>query len=359
MFLALVLATLGALILADERPAWRWRALVGVCAAAAVLVRYVGAGMVGALALWMLLQRVPWRQRWRDAATVALPAAFALGVWVSRVRSTSVRKFAHYGGLSRTLHQGASTFADWLAPGLSETSLRWLAATGVAGILAAMILRVLRSSRVVQGAMLIGLGLAAMTLVSRIVADPSIPFDSRILSPVILLGEVAIVVAGAVWWAERWPARWVAATAGTAWAVVSLVETVSDVQFGLTEGNDFANVDWRASPTVAWVRTAGVGRTLYTNWSAPLYFLVGRGSHDLPESLDGLMLHRFGDRLRQMHGVMVAFDTPNPDVARPDSIAERLRLSLVARFHDGAVWESPVDSASRAGARPTGASRSP
>ena len=109
----------------------------------------------------------------------------------------------------------------------------------------------------------------------------------------------------------------------------------------LAEGNDLASVEWRESPTIAWVRTAAAGRVLFTNWPAPLYFHAHRATHTLPEVLDALTLHRFRDRLEHQHGLVVAFSAPSVDVASPDSLAARLQLRAVARLGDGIVWEAP------------------
>ena len=187
-----------------------------------------------------------------------------------------------------------------------------------------------------------GIVYLAFVAVSRTVADPSIPFDERILAPAILLAEIGMGVALALWW----PGRDRAARVGVgvvvlAWFVASAVTSATRVQSALEDGNDFAGSDWRDSPTVAWVRSpdGGAGRVLYTNWPAALYFNAGRATHDVPDVTDALTLRRFRDRIARSHGVVVAFTAVNGDVAPPDSVARVLGLKQIARFSDGSVWE--------------------
>jgi hypothetical protein len=133
----------------------------------------------------------------------------------------------------------------------------------------------------------------------------------------------------------------VAAIGALAWGALSFASTDDNVTYALEEGSDFASLEWRDSPTLAWVRAHGAGHALFTNWPVAVYFHLGRASRDLPASLDSTTLAEFAERLRRRNGVVVAFTAPSPDVASPDSIARRLALRPVARFSDGVVWEAP------------------
>jgi hypothetical protein len=330
LFLAILVSVLALM----PHTGWTSRLALGMLGAAAVMDRYVGAGVVGAVALWVIGQPgVPWRTRLRDVALVTLPAALLLRIWTSR--HAEIRRMASYGNFYATLRSGGSTMGDWLAPGITAPALRWVVAIVIALLAVLAVARAWRRRPIIVAATLLSVCLIAVTVVSRLFADPNIPFDQRILAPLFVLAELAVVAA-----LDQAP-RITKLLLG-AWGVASAVVSIGAIQFALDDGNDFASADWRYSPTVAWVRDSANGRTLYTNWPVALYFHAGRSAHGLPPALEPLMLRRFGDRLARTHGLMVAFDVPSPDAAPPDSIAERLRLRRVARLDDGTVWDLPT-----------------
>jgi hypothetical protein len=350
LFFALILATMLGLL--SRRPA-----AVGLAAAAACMVRYAGLSLTAAAVIWLLRQPGTWGRRVREAALAGLPSVVLLGAWVARASReagpTSIRTLGVYGSLSRTIAEGGSTLSDWLAPGSDGTRWRIVAVVAAVVVIAVVVAGAWqafrrapvdgRAPQTVALAGLIGVLYLTMLVASRVAADPDIPFDDRLLSPLILLAEIALVVAGAVWW-QRAPGRWarpMVAIAATLWLAASAAESGGRVRAALSDGDDFASSDWRFSPTVAWVRAHREATSLYTNWPAALYFHAGRGSHELPHVLDPLTLRRFGERLARQHGILVAFDVPAPEVASPDSIASRLRLRQLARLADGSVWGLP------------------
>lgn len=331
LFLAILVSTLAVM----RRSGWPWRVGLGLLGMAAIMARYVGAGVVGASALWVIAQPdIPWRIRLRDAILVTLPAAIASKLWTSR--HAEIRRIAEYGHFYDTFRVGAGTVGDWLAPGITAPALRWIVAIVCVLLAVLAIARVWRTRPIIVAATLLGVCLVGITVTSRLFADPNIPFDERILAPVFVLAEVAFVAA--VSEAPR-----VTKLLFGAWVIASGVVSVGAIRSALDDGNDFASVDWTDSPTVAWVRDSASGRTIYTNWPVALYFHAGRSSHNLPPLVEPLMLHRFRDRLARTQGLVVAFDIRSPDAAPPDSIAERLRLRRVARLTDGTIWElAPV-----------------
>ena len=361
LFLVTVLATLAAMtatslaaspITATPRSSAVPALLTGLAAAAAASVRYVGVAFVAAAVLWTLAQRGPWSRRLRDAALAGVPATIVLGLWI--VRSTraagkqGIRKFGSYGRLGYSLREALDTLTRWLAPHVSAAPWRALAA--VAAVLATVAIaiggmRVIHRRADPAGRMLAAIGVLAMAyagilVMSRLFADPNIPFDDRILAPLILLIELAVAIAAWGWWhasAGRWTRR--AAAAGLAvWLVGSVSVSRGLVSDALTDGDDFAATQWRYSPTVAWVRANAPHTPLFTNWPVALYFHAGRGSHILPAGLDPLTLRRFAARVSRAGGIIVGFDTPSVECAPPDSIASRLRLRPLARLADGTIW---------------------
>ena len=391
LFLTMLVATLAgmrALARDSHSPGARVALGTGLAVGAAVMLRYAGIALLGAAVLTVVTGRLhtarPWRDRLVRLALLALPTACTLVPWIVRTThlsgARSVRTLGVYGGLLDTGRGGLQTIANWLAPTLGDEAagrgrialaLVVLAAAGA--IVAQAWRRSARDDRadatmateqaspewgrgrgrgrgraLLRTLAILGGCYLALVVASRVLADPDIPLDERILAPVMLLGEIAVATALWMLWRES-PRAWRLAVGivFVVWIAASALVTSGRVAYALDDGNDFAGSDWRESPTIAWVRdpAGGVHRELYTNWPAALYFQAHRSSHDLPRVVDALTVHRFRDRLQRSHGVVVAFDTPSPDVAPPDTLARALGLRTIARFPDGTVWE--LDSGDR------------
>ncbi len=353
-FFTVLVAVLGGLWSAT-RSTTIWSALwVGVAAAAGVMLRYAGASLVLAAVWWLFVagqQQMRRRDRLARVAFAALPSGVVLAAWLLRsIRLEGVhgvRTFGTYGDLGATGREGLETLVSWAVPvgtGGWRYSLAALLFIGAVLLARSAWSRLRPLVGFLALLATVAVAYAGFILVSRIVADPNIPFDERILSPLFLLAEIALGLAVAAWWPDRSRGERLAVGAVVAlWFAVSVGVSMSRIVVAREDGNDFAGSDWRDSPTVAWVRDSagGARRTLYTNWPAAVYFQAQRASHDLPERLDGLTLRRFRERLTHTQGVVVGFSAVSPDVAPPDSIAALMGLRLVARFDDGAVWELP------------------
>jgi hypothetical protein len=131
-----------------------------------------------------------------------------------------------------------------------------------------------------------------------------------------------------------------AAVAGL-WLIGSISVSSASATDTMADGSDFSSSEWRASPTVEWVRKHGTGSTIFTNWPAAVYFMTGRITRDIPQSLDTAELREFGETVREQHGVFVAFSSYNTDYPPSDSIARRAGLVETREFSDGKLWVSP------------------
>lgn len=369
LFLALLVATLALMVRAPAQPLG-----YGLTAAAAALVRYAGLAVAGAVVLWTLLAgRGSVGVRLRRALVAALPTIVGMGAWVLRTRRVAphggIRTLGRYGDVGATARQGLDTLQHWLAPGIDDDRARALLALVAialvllllvrAGAVLAAALRRTRVERIVDPTgdddVLRALGALALLLVAyagfvvlaRLVADPDIPFDWRILSPAILLLSLGIALAAGVAWREGgrlWRLATVVALA--AWAAGALRVDRDDVDWALTNGSDFAGAEWRQSPLVAWTEAHAARRAVWTNWPAALYFAAHRATHELPEAPDersaaaqgDALARAFRDTLARRDGLLVAFGAPSPGMANPDSLARRAGLRQVARVADGAVW---------------------
>jgi hypothetical protein len=198
----------------------------------------------------------------------------------------------------------------------------------------------------IGAAMLLGAWYLIVLVASRAFVGGTIPFDWRILAPLIVLLEVMAVASVAHWWhAYHRPLHVAIGIVAAAWLVAAGVVTFNDAQWAATEGSDFAASEWRASPLVAWVRANGRGHPLYSNWPPALYFHAHRIARELPDSTARNDLPDFAEAVRKGHGYIVAFDSPSPDVIPPDSLAALLHLERVVRTSDGTVWQAPDTTA--------------
>lgn len=339
---------------------------VGCAAAGAALVRYAGVSLVGGAALWWLLRPGTRRERVRGALLALLPGALALGAWV--VRSATVRQaapirdFSIYGQLWPTVREGADTVATWLAPSLDDP---WRVAVAVV-VLALAVLVLTTAARgaapsakaqrrlpapdrlrtLLAAVAVLGASYLTLVLLARVVADPGIPLDDRILSPLLMMVELAVVAAvGARWRAWTLPRRAAAALLLALWWAGSLSVALDDAQYAVDTGNDYADVSWSGSPLAAWVRRNAAGRALFTNFPTALYFHADRLSKEVPQSAAPDTALAFARLLRERDALVVVFDRTSRFVPSPDSLLARLRLRTVAQVADGTVYAPAPDSA--------------
>ncbi|HVZ76807.1 MAG TPA: hypothetical protein VG818_02355 [Gemmatimonadaceae bacterium] len=361
LFLAALAFTLAAMVAAAERP---W--VAGIGAAASLLVRYAGASLVGATMVWAFLQRGALRQRLARAALAALPALLTFGPWVFMVRDGSggqIRDFGVYGGLGETFAEGWTTLGQWLAPSSDGFSGQgWLALAMLVVLVALVVAGARRvvhvwrnlpvdiplvssatAPQLVAGRTLAAAGVmvtcyAGFVLLSRLVADPFIPFDERILAPVFVLVAVVVAVCAATWWrhAPR-PLRVALAGILLAWSAASWMVTHDNVQYALDYGSDFAGEQWRGSALLDWARTEGRTRAIFSNWPVTSYFYLGRPSHEVPQTADPRTLRAFGDTLARRNGVILAFRVKSPEFVNADVLRAAIPLHVLASFPDGDV----------------------
>lgn len=349
LFLALLSLALWGMI-------FRWpAALVGLVAALAALVRYAGISLLAAVALWQLMNGGSIGRRIKNAGLSVVPTIVLFGAWVIHTRvergPTAIRQFGIYGGIGQDFLQGIQTIGGWLSPTTDDSPhgplWAWLAA--LSGLLALVVLiggvrRARRDStggrRLFRAAGMIAGCYVVVLIASRLLADPGIPFDERILVPLILLATLAIVLAGALAW-PHWGLllRGIIGGALLAWVIAASSASLDEATWAVTNGSDFAGEDWRTSEVLAWVRRNAPNTPLYSNWPAAIYFHVHRPAWLLPPPGTSVSEWRaFADTLARRHGIVVAFDAPSPDVAPPDSIAAAGHLHAIARLHDGILY---------------------
>ena len=345
--LALLMATL-ALMVFSQRP-WTY----GLAAAAAGMVRFAGAAATGAAVLWAFGLEGSRRDRLRRAAIAAAPTLVLQVAWVLRAaaESAEVRRFGLRGGLGPSFRELGVTLGGWLAPSLPAGWAQAALAVAVGALALAVLLRAWRPrpgaaaapreppGRFLAAAALLAGCYAALVLFSRLFVDQGIPFDQRLLSPFIVLAEVAAAAAFGILW-RRLSRRWRVAVgvAGVLWLGGSAAATVHAVSDALDGGWGYASDETRGSRLGAWLRDEGRAAAIFSNNTASAYFLTDRPSRNVPETLDADSVASFGRALRQQRGVLVRFPFDLETAAPADSLAGRLGLTEMARFPDGVVW---------------------
>jgi hypothetical protein len=264
------------------------------------------------------------------------------GVWVLRtVHSagpSAIRHISLYGEITSTLREGWRTTSAWLVPGMGELWGIFVAA-GVAVLLVVAIWesRPLRMRQApAMAAVLLAASYLGLVLASRLIADPGIPLDDRMMAPLLALLEVAIVLIVAPAW-RRWPipAKALVAALVTLWWGAALRVSANSVRYAVQTGNDFAEDCWRDSPLVAWVRANGGGHALFTNVPEALYFHAGRLAHELPDERDAKTIAAFTDTLARRNALIVAFDETCGVVNKADSLLVRLPVREVVTMSTG------------------------
>jgi len=347
LFIALLTGTLATMVRAPSRPL-----VSGTLAGLASIVRYAGISLVGGVALWQIMRAGTLRERIVRAATAALPAILLQGAWVLRTvhgaGSSAIRQISLYGEITSTLREGWRTTSAWLVPGMGEVWGIFVAA-GVAVLIGVAIweARPLRERQAAaMAAMLLAACYLALVLASRLIADPGIPLDDRLMAPLLVLIEVAIVLIVAPAW-RGWPsvAKLLVAVLVALWWGAALRVSVISARYAVTTGNDFAEDCWRDSPLVAWVRANGGGHALFTNVPEALYFHAGRLSHEFPDEYDAKTAAAFVDTLARRNALVVDFDETCGALENPDSILARLPLREVVSVPTGRVLAPGVAQA--------------
>jgi hypothetical protein len=280
-----------------------------------------------------------------------LPAVILFGAWIARSYLTSgtrsIRTLGTYGSFGDTLAMGFSTLVTWLVPLTPDDTLpgrAWIAMGVLAVLLVVLARGALAARRTPAGRVLAALSTLAICYVailvaSRLLADPRIPFDERILVPCFLLVAMAVAIALAAWWpTARRIARGVAALLLVGWLVASFRASENDVEWVLENGSDFAQPQWTASPLIAWARANAARQPLYSNWPAAIVFHLHRAAHELPNDSTPTLLRDFADTVRVRGGIIVAFDQPSPDQIGVTALARAPGLRAVARLADGTIF---------------------
>jgi len=340
LFLLLLVASLALMLRRSGRPL-----AYGIVAALTGLVRYAGVAMGGAAVLWAFSRPGTRRQRVRCAALAAAPTLLVQAAWALRTRAESgtVRTLGVNGDVGATLQEGLATLENWFAPNVAPAGLRAVLALLMAVLAVLLLWRGARRDRPLFTLLgIVALCYTGLVLASRLFADPGIPLDERLLSPLFVLASLGVSAAvGLLWRDARLPLRLAGALVLAMWLGASAWRTAVWVRDARDGGWGYAGEDWQASALVQWLRTDGARRPVFSNSPPDVWFANGRNSWKLPQTLDAAEVTAFGKVLRERRGVLVGFARENEPMAKPEELARALGLVVLARFDDATVWGPP------------------
>ena len=340
LFLLILAGALAEMVRRPTRPL-----VAGLLAGAGNLVRYAGAFLVAGVAIWSALQSGSWRQRVGRAGLAALPGAVLHLYWrLAGIDPGGGLTSSAYGGVLQALHEGWATGVSWLAPGVTGA---WAQGAGIALLLLLVTAwtTALRSSdtgvrRVLGAGALLAVLYCGTVGFARLYVIPDVPFDSRILLPLFFILTVSTTAALGFRWRERRP-HVVPLAVALAWGALATVRDARVVGDARRWGVGYETVEWQASPVADWLRGPGRQRVLYSTDPAGIWYVTGRPSRLLPDTLDPDSLRAFRARFESRPSALVAFDVPFDVMAPADSVVQALSLTPVARFTHGVVWVKP------------------
>lgn len=328
-----------------RRPTSAW--LHGLLAAAGFAIRYVGVAGTLAVVVWAALQEGGRKQRIARVAWAAAPSAAFLLWWRHRVGSGggTIRRLGFYGEPGRNVQQLALLLRQWLLPASENIGLWAVGLVAVAGV-AVLVLAARRGiwrdvprARLLLRAMVLFSGCyLAVVVGSRMFADPRIPFDDRMLAPVLVFVTVAFA-ASAVELA-RWGGHWgliVLTVAVAAWSVPAFLQARGLVSLVNQRGMYFTFMGWTVDPVLRWVENeSGAYDRIYTDDPALVYFQTGRHARALP--LVGEDLEAFRGRFREAPAAVVILYPPQVGNLPDEDFVQLLGLRTVVRTRLGAVY---------------------
>jgi len=340
LFLLILTGVIAEMVRRPGRPA-----LAGLLAGAGNLVRYAGAFLVAGVALWSALQPGSWRQRMGCAAVATLPGAALHLYWrAAGIDPGGGLAASAYGGVGQALREGWNTGLDWLVPGVSG---RLALVIGVVLLLLLAVIwwRAFRTAsdgirRLLLAAALLAVLYCGTVGFARLYVIPDVPFDSRILLPLFFILSMAAAAAAGLGGRSR-PVQVITTTVVIGWCALAVTRDVRVVVNAQRWGLAYETAEWQASPLAEWLRGPGRERALYTNDPAGIWYLTGRPSRLLADTLDSDSVRVFRTRFESRPSALVAFDAPFDVMAPADSVVLARSLTPVARFAHGVVWVKP------------------
>ena len=252
----------------------------------------------------------------------------------------------------RVLGQALQTIGGWLVPWRAATMSAGTLVVALAVVAATLRLRRSRSSTDLPIPALCAVFAAcyaAFLLAARSALDQNIPFDERLLAPLLTLSVIGLC---GLLRRTEYGGPGALAVVLVVLALATFVRTtVTAVRFSGTTVAAYTSDDWRSSELIAYVRNLPRSATLITNAPDPLWLWDERTPQILPprSSLySGEANENYSRQLRAVlaatrcrRAIVVFFYQPTrkPTRAIDPVVVHDLRLTSPTSFDDGQAFE--------------------
>lgn len=278
----------------------------GITTALACLTRYVGVALIltGVFAI-IFLSQAQFKKRIIAAIVYAIVSGLPLILWYIRnwlvAGSTSNRVFGIHWPKKGNFLIGIDTITGWFLPQAIPIQIRlYILLACLVLLLIAIYFWARRmhskelpvvadySFRFVLVSLLFCLIYSLFLLVSRSFFDASTRWNTRILSPLYLVGILVVIVT--IWQAGRVDQfRWRRILASAVVVLLCLFYLPQMYQYlsvSYQEGSGFSGAVWKNSETMQVLKQFPPGGTLYSNNPTAIYFVLGRQAVSIPEQYD-------------------------------------------------------------------------
>jgi hypothetical protein len=229
-------------------------------------------------------------------------------------------------------------------PGVPDGPIRIGLAIALVVALKWTALRALRETRTDQRPFVLAIWLTSvcylgMLLFARLHVVADVPFDDRILGPLLVILTIGTATILGWRWGRRTPmGRAGAVLLAVAWAGGALRHDVGSISVARAYGLGYEAPEWTGSPVARWLADSSAGRVIYTNDPPGVWAVTGRETRLLPAALDPDTVRAFAARFSAAPSLIVGYDESFMPTASPDSLAHLLALVPAARYEHGTVW---------------------
>jgi 4-amino-4-deoxy-L-arabinose transferase-like glycosyltransferase len=330
----------------------RWLILAAIFASLALLTRYVGFALVGALSLVLILNRqISWRRHLQELAiflsiTLIPTLLWLLRNWLVSETLTNraivwhpisnenvaflIKAVNSWGLLPQRLVVGHERIAFVvILIGLSSVGLWWF-------------IRSLRkhAKTPTQEFTLLSFSWFYIGLlgVSLFFLDATTRLENRILLPLYVLILILIVIGSALLWQQKKRLPRLAVILICMWLAYFSFTRVNGAIIDLrSDSQGYASLQWQNSPTAGFIRQQDTS-LIYTNDVTAIYFLAGKNSEGIPNANSSATdLAQMRANLSTPDSYLVIFGTLTGEFAPLEKLTTG--LTLVGSFDDGNVYQ--------------------
>ncbi|HVN52950.1 MAG TPA: glycosyltransferase family 39 protein [Anaerolineaceae bacterium] len=356
LYFVLFLSSMAGLEIYFSKQNMRWLILSAILAGLAAITRYAGITLIGAGVIVLLLtNRRSWSSRFYRVVIFAAIAVLPISLYVVRniifyAKPIGSRNFIwQFPSISRI--QGTiEGILTWFIPGRFVHGKALLVGGLLVGVGLAALLVFLLTHRP-TGLRIIGesirmpmpllwilfivLNFALLTAGTGTFGRGD-PFNSRYLSPCLLVTLMALSCILAKLWSDR--LRGFQAAAIIVCLLIAGVYTyrsVDWVRYLSVEGQGFASSRWHISETVAYIRNRPDVPFVCTG-NVGVYFWTGTLYPSISSFPSPVEMRNY---LRTNHGLLVIIDSMPPDLYNVDEQQLFQGMVLKERFSEGSVYE--------------------